>query len=91
MTDPVGDDTPGQPSCGGPGIEVGTYTWNGATGTLTITGVTIDTNGCAGLNEPPGGGVIFGPGDHSLSGNALSNGGNTLTGSDGTVLRRLTP
>jgi len=92
--DPVcrfyGSAGPGRASCGGPGVEFGRYTWDGATGTLTVTAVSIDTNGCAGLNEPPGPGVLFGPGDHSLSGIVLGNGGTTLSG-DGVLLRRLTP
>ncbi|MEO8135161.1 MAG: hypothetical protein ABI831_14405 [Betaproteobacteria bacterium] len=88
MIDPVGDTSPNP--CGGPGVELGTYTWNGGTGTLTITGVTIDTNGCAGLNEPPSPSVLFAPGDHSLSGISLTDGGNTLSQGD-VVLRRVTP
>lgn len=92
MIDPVGDVAdPGQTSCGGPGVEYGTYTWNGATGTLTITGITIDTNGCAGLNEPPSPNVLFGPGDHSISGIVLGNDGFTLIAPDNVVLVRLTP
>jgi len=92
MIDPVGDVAePGHTSCGGPGIEYGTYTWNGAAGTLTITGITIDTNGCAGLNEPPSPTVLFAPGDHSISGVVLGNGGFTLIAPDNVVLVRLTP
>jgi hypothetical protein len=92
MIDPVGDVAePGHTSCGGPGVELGTYTWNGATGTLTITGITIDTNGCAGLNEPPSPTVLFAPGDHSISGVELGNGGFTLSAPDNVVLVRLTP
>ncbi|MEP7085479.1 MAG: hypothetical protein ABI854_12120 [Betaproteobacteria bacterium] len=77
MIDPIGDD--GTPSCGGPGVEYGTYTWDGATGTLRITGVSIDTNGCSGLNEPPSPTVLFGPGDHSISGIELEADGSALT------------
>lgn len=90
MIDPVGDEAgPGHMSCGGAGVEYGTYTWNGATGTLTLTGISIDTNGCAGLNEPPSPNVLFGPGDHSFSGLVLGNGGFTLDAGD-VVLVRLT-
>ena len=88
MIDPIGDTEPSK--CGGPGIEYGTYTWNGGTGTLTVTGVTIDSNGCAGLNEPPNATTLFGPGPHSISGIVLSDGGNTLSTSE-VVLRRVAP
>ena len=83
MIDPIGDDS--TMSCGPPGVEYGTYTWDGATGTLRITGVSIDTNGCAGLNEPPSSTVLFGPGDHSISGVELAPDGSTMTitGNDG--------
>lgn len=40
MIDPIGDTAgPGHASCGGPGVEFGRYTWDGATGTLTVTAV----------------------------------------------------
>ena len=83
MIDPIGDE--GSPSCGGPGIEFGTYTWAAATGTLTLTNITIDTNGCAGLNEPPSPTVLFGPGDHSATGIEIAPDGSTMAipGSDG--------
>jgi len=77
MIDPIGDE--GTPSCGGPGVEFGTYTFVVATGTLTLTNITVDTNGCAGLNEPPSPTVLFGPGDHSVSGIEISPEGSTMT------------
>ena len=87
MIDPVGDTEPTR--CGGPGIEYGTYTWAGASGTLTITGVSIDTNGCAGLNDAtkvPGN--LF-QGVQSISGIALAADGSTLTADATTVLFRV--
>lgn len=59
MIDPIGDNELNKPSCGGPGLEFGTYTYNRTSGTLTITGVNLDTNGCAGFNEPRGS-LLFG-------------------------------
>jgi hypothetical protein len=54
MLDPLGDTdaSPTKPSCGGPGVEGGTYTTSGPTThfTLTIT-VRFDSNGCAGIND----------------------------------------
>jgi hypothetical protein len=58
MVDPVGDVEPGDPnyvSCGGPGVEFGSYTWSAATGQMTISNVTYDTNACAGLFDLLGG------------------------------------
>ena len=49
MTDPVGDVDPN--SCGGPGFEKGTYSYNAATGAFIGTSVTLDTNLCAGLHD----------------------------------------
>jgi hypothetical protein len=45
--DPVGDTS--SPSCGGPGVEFGSYTWNTTNGQMAISNVTYDTNSCAGL------------------------------------------
>jgi hypothetical protein len=47
--DPIGDKD--LPSCGGPGIEAGTYFFNASTKMLRLTTVTVNTNGCAGLVE----------------------------------------
>lgn len=45
--DPVGDNGAG--ACGGPGVEYGTYVYDGASRRLRVTGATVDTNGCAGF------------------------------------------
>ena len=66
---PIGDQGPSHP-CWGGRIEYGTYSWNGAARTLTVTGVSIDTNGCAGVNEPPKTGGLF-QGVHSIKGITL--------------------
>ncbi|HWP19044.1 MAG TPA: hypothetical protein VNO84_07940 [Burkholderiaceae bacterium] len=52
MIDPIGDvaEGEGDESCGGPGVESGSYSLEG--GTLKLTTIHVDTNGCAGLNEP---------------------------------------
>lgn len=47
MVDPIGDTA--IPSCGGPGVESGSYTYNG--NTLTVSNFDYDTNGCAGLKD----------------------------------------
>jgi hypothetical protein len=49
MSDPVGDISP--TSCGGPGFEKGTYSYNATTKDFTGTSVTLDTNLCAGLHD----------------------------------------
>lgn len=49
MIDPVGDTNPS--ACGGPGVEYGSYTYNATTKEFKVTGVTVDTNGCAGLSD----------------------------------------
>ena len=49
MVDPIGDTA--QPSCGGPGVEAGSYTYNASTKILKISNLTYDTNGCAGLSD----------------------------------------
>ncbi|NJS35933.1 MAG: adhesin [Brachymonas sp.] len=60
MVDPLGDTE--MDSCGDPGVEFGSYDWNSSTGVLTISNVTYDTNGCAGLNDDTeeGSGVFTG-------------------------------
>jgi hypothetical protein len=97
MVDPIGNVDPGNPnyqSCGGPGVEFGSYTWNAATGAVTITNVTYDTNACAGLHDLRGGirkvdingnpvstGTVF----PAFSGTIILNtGGQTATVSDPT-------
>lgn len=42
-------DPEGSASCGGPGVESGTYTYSG--NTLTVSNFVVDTNGCAGLSS----------------------------------------
>ena len=57
MLDPEGDPTtPSHTSCGGPGVEYGTYSYDAASKDVKILSVSVDTNGCAGLNDgTPGG------------------------------------
>ena len=51
MIDPIGDvASPGHESCGDPGVEFASYTYD-AGGTLVIKGFTYDTNGCAGFSN----------------------------------------
>lgn len=47
VVDPIGDVD--QPSCGGPGVEGGSYTYNATTGVLSVSNATYDTNGCVGF------------------------------------------
>jgi hypothetical protein len=49
MADPVGDTS--SPSCGGPGVEAGTYTYDAGSRMVALTSVSVNTNGCAGLAE----------------------------------------
>lgn len=50
MIDPIGDPaSPGHESCGDPGVEFASYTYD-AGGSLVIKGFTYDTNGCAGFS-----------------------------------------
>ena len=51
MVDPLGDTEigPGDPSCGDPGVEAGSYTYDA--GVLKVSGLTVDTNGCAGMSD----------------------------------------
>ncbi len=82
MLDTVGDEGPSR--CGGPGIEYGTYTYDKATGQTAITGVSVDTNGCAGLNEPKAGSLF---GGLNVLNVVLSSNGNQLTSPDTTGYR----
>ena len=54
MLDPVGDT---QNHCGGPGVEYGSYSYNASSQDFKVLGVTVDTNGCAGLSDPGGTGL----------------------------------
>lgn len=49
MADPQGDTAPN--SCGGPGIELGTYSYDKAAGRLRFLSAARDTNGCAGVHD----------------------------------------
>ena len=49
MLDPIGDTNIN--SCGGPGVEYGTYSYDAASKDVKILSVLVDTNGCAGLND----------------------------------------
>ncbi|MBA4143900.1 MAG: adhesin [Nitrosospira sp.] len=54
MVDPIGDpERPGHSSCGGPGVEFASYTFDSSSKSLNVRGFTYDSNGCAGfsLNE----------------------------------------
>jgi hypothetical protein len=74
MVDPVGNT--GTTTCGSPGVEAGSYTYNANTKVLKVTGYTYDTNGCAGFSETAAvttGGMSF----------TISTDGNTATAIDG--------
>jgi hypothetical protein len=79
VVDPIGDTAPD--SCGGPGVEYGTYSYNATSKVFNVLSVSVDTNGCAGLND----GNIGGSGMASFS-FTLSSDGKTATAvySDGT-------
>jgi hypothetical protein len=51
MVDPIGDiKTADHESCGDPGVEFASYTYDSGGKTLSIKGFTYDTNGCAGFS-----------------------------------------
>jgi hypothetical protein len=51
MVDPIGDiKTPDHESCGDPGVEFASYTYDSGGKTLSIKSFTYDTNGCAGFS-----------------------------------------
>lgn len=52
MMDPVGDTEASR--CGGPGVEYGTYSYSASSQDFQVLGVTVDTNGCAGLSDVGG-------------------------------------
>jgi len=72
MLDPIGDTE--ADSCGGPGVEYGTYSYNAVSKQFNVLSVSVDTNGCAGLND----GNIGGSGMASFS-FTLSSDGKTAT------------
>lgn len=52
MVDPIGDpERAGHESCGEPGIEFASYTYDAGSKGLTIKGFTYDNNGCAGFSD----------------------------------------
>jgi hypothetical protein len=51
MVDPIGDvKTADHESCGDPGVEFASYTYNSGSKALSISGFTYDNNGCAGFS-----------------------------------------
>lgn len=55
MLDPIGDIEAN--ACGGPGVEYGTHSYDATSKDVKILSVSVDANGCAGLNDgTPGGG-----------------------------------
>ena len=84
FVDPFGDATTNTHlSCGGPGVEQGSFSYDKATGLFTVLGVSKDTNGCAGLHDASNLSNPF-QNPRTLT---LSNAGQTLTfvSPDGTV------
>ena len=55
MLDPIGDTE--ADSCGGPGVEYGTYSYNATSKEFKVLRVSVDTNGCAGTNDTGGSGM----------------------------------
>lgn len=55
MLDPIGDTEAN--SCGGPGVEYGTYSYDATSQDFKVLSVSVDTNGCAGLNDTGGAGL----------------------------------
>lgn len=49
LVDPVGNT--GTTTCGSPGVEAGSYTYNANTKVLMTSSFTVDTNGCGGLSD----------------------------------------
>lgn len=52
MLDPIGDTAN---NCGGPGVEYGTYAYDATSKAFKVLSVSVDTNGCAGLNDSTAG------------------------------------
>ncbi|SCX86332.1 adhesin [Nitrosospira sp. Nsp13] len=51
MIDPIGDvASPGHESCGDPGVEFASYTYDAGSKALNIKGFTYDNNGCSGFS-----------------------------------------
>ena len=52
LVDPIGDPArEGHESCGGPGVEFASYTYDAGSKAFAIKSFTYDTNGCAGFSE----------------------------------------
>ena len=58
MLDPFGDTE--KDSCGGPGVEYGTYSYDPVTTEVKVLSISVDTNGCAGLSDSGAGGGTSG-------------------------------
>jgi hypothetical protein len=51
MVDPIGDpERPGYTSCGDPGVEFASYSYDAGSSALKVKGFTYDSNGCAGFS-----------------------------------------
>ena len=51
MVDPIGDpERPGYTSCGDPGVEFASYSYDAGSNALKVKGFTYDSNGCAGFS-----------------------------------------
>jgi hypothetical protein len=51
LIDPIGDpERPGYTSCGDPGVEFASYSYEAGSGALKVKGFTYDSNGCAGFS-----------------------------------------
>jgi hypothetical protein len=76
VLDPTGSTA--TPSCGGPGVEFGSYTYDAATKILRVSNLLYDTDGCAGLSgtaAATASGMTF----------TLGSGATTATYNDGTA------
>jgi hypothetical protein len=76
VMDPTGSTA--TPSCGGPGVEFGSYTYDAAAKILKVSNLLYDTDGCAGLSgtaAATAAGMTF----------TLGSGGATATYNDGTA------
>jgi hypothetical protein len=52
LLDPIGDpERPGYTSCGDPGVEFASYSYDTGSGALKVKGFTYDSNGCAGFSS----------------------------------------
>ncbi|HNR09840.1 MULTISPECIES: adhesin [unclassified Nitrosomonas] len=77
LVDPVGSATQSTPAaCAKPGVELATYAFDAASGTLKLSSFTYNTAGCAGLSEYSGKPITFkidtGAQNATLSGERLA-------------------